>query len=61
MPTCNRLTVPLTLKQFLSAVLLRISAIQNLEPSAVLSLRDVGCGFLLGNDTLQIQFADSLK
>src|SRR5438094_3471060 len=41
MPTCNRLTVPLTFKQFLSAVLLRISPIQNFVPSAVLSLRDV--------------------
>ncbi len=60
-PTCDRLTVPLPLKQFLSAVLLRIFPIQNLEPSAVLSLRDVGCRFLLGNDALQVQFADSLK
>src|SRR5947208_3762612 len=61
MPTCNRFAVPLTFKQFLSAVLLRIFSIQNLEPSAVLSLRDVGCRFLLGNDALQVQFADSLK
>src|SRR5947208_13719725 len=61
MPTCNRFAVPLTFKQFLSAVLLRIFSIQNLEPSAVLSLRHVGCRFLLGNDALQIQFANTFK
>ena len=61
MPTCNRFLMTLTLEQFFSAVLLRIFPIQNLEPSAVLSLRDVGCRFLLGNDALQVQFADSLK
>src|SRR5207247_3339546 len=48
-------------KQFLSAILLRISPIQNLEPSAVLSLCDVRCRFVLGNDAFQVQFADSLK
>src|SRR2546429_3686689 len=61
MPTCNRFLMSLPLEQFFSAVLLGIFPIQNLEPSAVLSLRDVGCRFLLGNDALQIQFADSLK
>ena len=49
------------LEQFLSAVLLRIFPIQNLEPCAVLSLGDVRAELLLGNDALQIQFADSLK
>src|SRR5438128_9970530 len=33
----------------------------NLAPCAVLSLRDVGCRFLLGNDALYIQFVDSRK
>ena len=46
--------MPLTFKQFLSAVLLRISAIQNLEPRTLLSLRDVRAELLLGNDALQI-------
>src|SRR5207253_3121995 len=54
MPTCNRLVMPLTLKQFFPTLHLRIFPIQNLEPSAVLSLCDVGCRFLLGNDALQI-------
>src|SRR5882724_11506474 len=56
MPTCNRLTVPLTFKQFFSAVLLRIFPIQNFVPRTSLSLRDVRAKFLLGNDALQIQF-----
>jgi hypothetical protein len=47
--------MPLPLEQFLPAVLLRIFPIQNLEPSAVLSLCDVIAKFLLGNDTLQIR------
>src|SRR5438552_8273997 len=50
MPTCNRFLVSLPLEQFFSAVLLGIFPIQNLEPSAVLSLCDVGCRSLLGND-----------
>src|SRR5439155_7447791 len=33
----------------------------NLEPRTSLSLSDVGCRFLLGNDALQIQFANTLK
>src|SRR5437660_12278985 len=53
--------MPLTLKQILTPVFLRIFPIQNLEPSAVLPLRDVGCGFLLGNDALQVQFANTFK
>ena len=53
--------MPLTFKQFLFAVLLRIFPIQNLEPSAVLSLCDVRPELLLGNDALQVQFAHSLK
>ena len=61
MPTGDRLAVPLTFKQFFSAILLRISPIQNLVPRTAFALRDVGCGFLLGNDALQVQFADSLK
>jgi len=61
MPTCNRFLMSLPLKQFLSPVLLRIFAIENLEPSAVLSLCDVGAELLLRNDALQVQFADSLK
>src|SRR5438067_1102081 len=56
MPTCNRFLMSLPLEQFFSAVLLGIFPIQNLEPSAVLSLCDVGCRFLLGNDALQVQF-----
>jgi hypothetical protein len=55
MPSCHRFLMPLTVKQFLPAVLLRIFPIQNLEPSAVLSLCDVIAKFLLGNDTLQIR------
>jgi len=61
MPTCNRFLMSLPLKQFLSPVLLRIFAIENLEPSAVLSLCDVRPELLLGNDPLQIQFADPSK
>src|SRR5438552_4451900 len=61
MPTCNRFVMPLAFKSFLTPVLLRIFPIQNLEPSAVLSLCDVRCRFLLGNNALQVQFADSLK
>src|SRR5438477_8671351 len=60
-PTRDRFAVPLTFEQFFSAVLLGIFPIQNLEPSAVLSLCDVRCRFLLGNNALQVQFADSLK
>ena len=48
--------MPVPLKQFLTPVLLRIFPIQNLEPRTLLSLCDVGSRFLLGNDTLQIQF-----
>ena len=51
----------LTLEQFLSAFLLRIFAIQNLEPRTLLSLRDVRPELMLGNDALQAQFADLLK
>jgi len=53
--------MPVPLKQFLTPVLLRIFPIQNLEPRTLLSLCDVRSEFLLGNDALQIQFADSLK
>src|SRR3989442_7462299 len=55
MPARNRLTVSLPLEQFLSAVLLGIFSIQNLEPCALLSLRDVRPELLLGNDAFQIQ------
>ncbi len=51
----------LPLEQFLSAVLLRIFPIQNFVPRTLLSLRDVGCRFLLGYNALQVQFADTLK
>ena len=61
MPSRDRFLMPLTLEQFFSAVLLRIFPIQNLEPSAVLSLRDVRAELVLRNDALQIQFANSLK
>src|SRR6266566_10027823 len=61
MPSCNRFLMPLTFKQFLSAVLLRIFPIQNFVPRTLLSLRDVGCRFLLGYNALQVQFADTLK
>src|SRR5213083_1519527 len=61
MPSRNRFLMPLPFKQFLSAVFLRIFPIQNLEPRTSLSLGDVGCRFLLGNDALQIQFANTLK
>src|SRR5437879_12423515 len=61
MPTCNRFLMSLPLEQFFSAVLLGIFPIQNLEPSAVRSLCDVRCRFLLGNNARQVQCADSLK
>src|SRR5438132_2752125 len=61
MPTCNRFLMSLPLEQFLSAVLLRIFSIQNFVPRTLLSLRDVGCRFLLGYNALQVQFADTLK
>jgi hypothetical protein len=40
---------------------LRIFPIKNLEPSAVLSLRDVRCSFVLGDDSLQVQLTDTRK
>src|SRR5206468_475861 len=58
MPTCNRFLMSLPLEQFFSAVLLGIFPIQNLEPSAVLSLCDVGCRFLLGNNALQVMLTN---
>src|SRR5207245_6334302 len=61
MPAWDRFAVSLPLEQFLPAILLRIFPIQNLEPCAVLALRDVRPELLLGNDALQVQFADSLK
>ena len=61
MPSRDRFAVALAFKQFFTPVFLRIFPIQNLEPSAVLSLCDVGLRFVLGNDALQIQFANSLK
>ena len=57
-PTCNRFLMSLPLEQFFSAVLLGIFPIQNLEPSAVLSLCDVGCRFLLGNNALQVMLTN---
>ena len=60
-PSGNRLIMALTLKQFFPTLHLRIFPIKNLEPSAVLSLCDVRAELVLGNDALQIQFADSLK
>jgi hypothetical protein len=56
MPSRYRLTVALTFKQFLSAILLRIFPIQNFEPSAVLSLRDIRRVPVLRYNPLQIQF-----
>jgi len=53
--------VKVTLKQFFSAVFLRIFPVQNLEPSALLTFSDVRPELLLGNAALQVQFADSLK
>ena len=61
MPAWDRFAVSLPLEQFLPAILLRIFPIQNLEPRTLLSLRDVRSRFLLGNDALQVQFANSLK
>src|SRR5437667_5870823 len=61
MPSRNRFLLPLPFKQFLSAVLLRIFPIQNLEPRTLLSLRDIRPELLLGNDALQIQFTNTLK
>ena len=60
-PARNWFAVPLPLKQFLTPVLLRIFPIENLEPRAVLALCDIRPKFVLGNDALQVQFADSLK
>src|SRR5438128_10347095 len=37
--------------------LLRVFGVEDFEPSAVLSLRDVRPELLLGNDALQVQFA----
>src|SRR6266566_5434753 len=54
MPAWDRFAVSLPLEQFLPAILLRIFSIQNLEPCAVLTLRDVRPELLLGNDALQI-------
>src|SRR6266566_5060889 len=52
MPSRNRFRVPLTLKQFFPFHHLRIFPIQNLEPSAVLSFRDVRAKFLLRYNAL---------
>jgi hypothetical protein len=57
MPSRNRLAVALTFKQFSSAIFLRISPIQNFEPCAVFSFRDVRPKFVFRNDAFQIQFA----
>ena len=61
MPSGNRLLMPLTFKQFLSAFLLRISPIQKLEPRTALTFYDVRPELLLGYNALQVQFADTLK
>src|SRR2546426_1393207 len=61
MPYRNRFFVALPFKQFLSTLHLRIPSIANLEPCAVFSLHDVRPGFVLRNNALQIQVADTLK
>ena len=48
-------------KQLLSALHLRVLPIDDLEPSAALPVCDVRAGFVLGYDTLQIQFTNTLK
>ena len=55
MPASNRLVMTLTFKQFFSAVLLGIFPIQNLEPSAVLSLCDVTAKFVPSKSSSQIR------
>src|SRR5205823_5564301 len=60
-PAGNRFTVSVPFKEFFPAFLLRIFAIKDFEPSAALSLFDVGTEFVLGNHTFQIQFTDPLK
>jgi hypothetical protein len=46
--------VPVTLKQFFTPLFLRISAIQNLDPGAALTLCDIGAEFVLGHNSLQV-------
>ena len=61
MPAGSKFTVPVPLKQFFASFPLRIFGVENLEPSALFALRDIWAKLLLGNDALQVQFADSLK
>jgi hypothetical protein len=61
MPSWYRLLVPVTLKQFLPPLLLRISAVQDLDPGAALALRDIRTELVLGYYSLQVHLADALK
>jgi len=61
MPSGYRLPVPLTFKQFLPPLLLRIFPIQNLYPYCALTVCDVRPRFVLRYNAFQIQFADPLE
>ena len=61
MPSRDWLLVSFPLKQFFTAPLLRISAIQNLDPGAALALCDVRAELVVGDDSLQVQLANLLK
>jgi hypothetical protein len=61
MPSRNRLFVPITLKQFFTPLLLRISSIRNPDPGAAISICDVTAESVLGYDSLQVQLADLHK
>jgi hypothetical protein len=61
MPARNRLPMALPLEQFFPALHQRIITIPNLEPCCLLRFSDVASEGVLGDDTLQVLFADTLK
>jgi hypothetical protein len=52
MPSWNRLFVRIPLKQFFTPLLLRISAIQNLDPGVAVPICDIRGESVLGYDSL---------
>ena len=60
-PAGNGLLMPLPLEQFLTALLLGIFSVQNLEPRRFLTVTYVGSSCVLGYNPFQIQFTNALK
>jgi len=59
MPARNGFRVPVTVKEFFAAFPLRVFGVQDFDPSAAFTIRDVGCRPELGNDPFQIEIADA--